>query len=252
MKESREDEGADGDESEDEDGESNGSDGLCDGKGGGKTNNLNTGKDPDGGVTLDGLQLGSRGCKGLVAGEEHDLGGDTVALEGLYTHDEEESCKDAMGNEVQDDQKRACHGAEGEEALGEVGDALFDDVGDLKGVAAFILALLVELLDGLGDAEGLGVERSLGDETIGEWQAEDAGDTGGAAKEEQVPVEASRFAKRELGALSNEGGDYKNSLARGKAWETKEGEGGLTVVIKPEEDREEDCERKGSEDLPNA
>ena len=123
-----------------------------------------------------------------------------------------------MGDEVQDDEERARHGAKSEEALGEVGDTLLDDVGGFKGVAAFVLALLVELLDGLGDAERLSVEGGLWDEAVGERQAEDAGNASGAAEEEEIPVETSRFAKRELGSLGDEGGDWTSLSARGMIW----------------------------------
>ena len=151
------------------------------------------------------------GCEGAVAREEEQFGGYTVSLEGLHTHDEEEAREDAVRNEVQTDEEGSCHGSEGEKALRQVGEALLDDVGGLERVAAFVLALLIELRDGLGDAKRLGVEWGLRDKAIGEREAEDAGHAGGQAEEEQVPVEAGGLSEGELGALGDEGGHLRGS-----------------------------------------
>lgn len=48
-------------------------------------------------------------------------------------------------------------------------------MGGLEGVVALVLALLIQLGHGLGDAEGLGVEWGLGDKTVGERKPEDSG-----------------------------------------------------------------------------
>jgi len=73
---------------------------------------------------------------------------------------------------VEDDEERTRHGAEGQEALGEVGDALLDHVGGFKGVGGHSavpgLVVVVVGADGLGDAERLGMEWGLGDEAVGE------------------------------------------------------------------------------------
>lgn len=62
---------------------------------------------------------------------------------------------------------------------------------------ALVVAVLVGLfllLDGLGYAERLGVEGRLRDQSIGEGQAQYAGDAGGDAEEEKVPVETGRLS----------------------------------------------------------
>ncbi|KAJ8105878.1 hypothetical protein OPT61_g9914 [Boeremia exigua] len=101
-----------------------------------------------------------------------------------------------MAAMVQDDEERAGHGAEGEEALGEVGDALLDDVVGGAFCGAFV-----------------------------------AGDAGGEAQQEDVPVEAGGLAEREFGALCDEAGH---------------------VVVEPEEDGEQDGEGDGQEDVADA
>lgn len=78
-------------------------------------------------------------------------------------------------------------------------------MGCFVGVVAFILALFVELFDGFGDAERFCVEGGLGDESVGEGEAKNAGDAGGDAEEEEVPVETGGFAEWEFAALSDEG-----------------------------------------------
>ena len=209
AEEARQEQGADGDEGEDEDGEADGGDGLGNGKRGGEAEELDGDEPPDGGAARDGAQGRGRRREVAVAGEVHDLGGDAVGLESLEAHDEEEAGEDAVGDEVQDDEQGPRHGAEGEEALGEVGDALLDDVGGFEGEVALVVALFVELLDGPRDAERLGVEGRLRDEAIGKGQAEDARDAGRQAEEEEVPVEAGGLAEGELAALGDERRDWE-------------------------------------------
>lgn len=102
---------------------------------------------------------------------------------------------------MQDAEEWAGHGAESQEALSEVGDALFDDVvNDAAGVA-FVSFVGVGRF--AGDAERFGVEGCLRDEPVGKGDAEEAADAGGQAQEEDVPVEAGGFAEREFGALGD-------------------------------------------------
>ena len=105
---------------------------------------------------------------------------------------------------MQDDEERAGHCDEEEEALTEVADALLDDVVDYAdgGAGSGLLAGVGDLF---GDAEGGGVEGGLGDEAVGEGDTDEAGDTGCQAEQEDVPVEARGFAEGELGTLGNEG-----------------------------------------------
>lgn len=114
------------------------------------------------------MELGSLRGEVLVAGEEEQFRGDTVTLQSLDTHHEEETCQDAVGDEMQDNEQRAAHGSQCEEALCQVADALLDDVGSFESVFALVLALGVEFADRFGDAEGFGVEGSLRDEAVGE------------------------------------------------------------------------------------
>ena len=51
------------------------------------------------------------------------------------------------------------------------------------------------------------MERCLRDQTVGEGDPEEAGDSSGKAKEEEVPVKAGGFTEGELCSLSYEGGD---------------------------------------------
>jgi len=98
-----------------------------------------------------------------------------------------------LRDEVEDDEEGAGHGAEGEEALGEVADSLFDDVVDDTGCFAFVG--FVWAGDLAGDAEGFCVERGLGDKAVGEGYAEKAGDEGCKTEEEDVPMEAGWFTQ---------------------------------------------------------
>lgn len=104
---------------------------------------------------------------------------------------------------MEDYEEGACHCAEGEEALCEVRDALLDDVvHDAAGVA--FVGLVVGVGYGARYAERGRVEGGLRDEAVGEGDPEQAGDASGETEEEDVPVEACRFAEGELGALGDE------------------------------------------------
>ena len=50
-------------------------------------------------------------------------------------------------------------------------------------------------------AQGVGVEGGLGDEAVGEGNAEETGDAGCETQEEDVPVETGGFLEGEFGAL---------------------------------------------------
>ena len=82
---------------------------------------------------------------------------------------------------------------------------MLDDVIDFGDDMAFPFAVFVGVRNDFCDAERVGVEGCLGDETIGEGDSEKTGHPSGESEEEEVPVEASRFAERELGALGNQG-----------------------------------------------
>lgn len=72
------------------------------------------------------------------------------------------------------------------------------------------------------------MEGGLGDEAVWGGDADEAGDAGCDAEEEDVPVEACGFLEGEFGALGDEGGD---------------------IVVKVEEDGEEEGEGDGYEDV---
>lgn len=220
---------ADGDQEDDEDGEADGGDGLRDGEGGGKADELEHDEVPDDGAAGHLVEGVGGGRELLVAQQEEDLGRDAVFFEGLVSHDEEQARQDTLRDEAQDDEQGTGHGSQGQEALREVGDALLDDVGafDFPGlvvgavvvdfvVAAFVVRAVLVVVDDLGHAEGRGVERSLGNEAIGEGQAQDTGYAGGEAQEEDIPVEARGLFEWIFRALGDEGGDYdrQNELAR--------------------------------------
>jgi len=66
-------------------------------------------------------------------------------------------------------------------------DLLPSDLGALAGGGGD------DLEGGFVFGEGVGVDGSLWDEAVGEWEAKDAGDECCAAEEEEVPVEAAGF-----------------------------------------------------------
>lgn len=128
-----------GDEQQYDDGEADGGDSLRDGEGSREAEQLEGDEVIDGAFAADaGEGFGGGGGEGVVAEEEEAFLGDAVFEQGLDAHDEEEAGEDALGDEVQDDEEGAGHGAEGEEALGEVGEALLDDVVDDAGGVAFV------------------------------------------------------------------------------------------------------------------
>lgn len=69
-----------------------------------------------------------------------------------------------------------------------------------------VLVQLGVLRNHLGDAQGLCMDGSLGNEAVGSWQPEDTRDEGRASKEEEVPVEACRTLDWVLTRLSHERG----------------------------------------------
>jgi hypothetical protein len=81
-------------------------------------------------------------------------------------------------------------------------------MGCLERVRALLfVAFPVELSDGLGDAKRFGVERSLGNETIGEREAEDASNASGETEQEEIPMKAGGFGEGKFAALGDEGRD---------------------------------------------
>ena len=113
----------------------------------------------------------------------------------------------------------------------EVGDALLDNVAGDGCEVAFGGAFFVGVGDDFGYAEGGRVEWCLRNETVGEGDPEEPGYAGREAEEEDVPVEAGRFAEGEFSALCDERGD---------------------VVVEVEEDCEQDGEGDRDEDIAQA
>ena len=89
--------------------------------------------------------------------------------------------------------------------MSEIAHPLLDDVVDHTDGGAWS-GLFAGVGYLFGDAEGVGVEGGLRNEAVGEGDAEEAGEAGRQAEEEDVPVEAGGFAEGEFGALSYEGG----------------------------------------------
>lgn len=63
--------------------------------------------------------------------------------------------------------------------MGQIANALFNDM--VNDTRRFALVCLVSVRFLACDAERVSVKRSLGDETVRKWNAEEAGDTGGEA-----------------------------------------------------------------------
>lgn len=87
-----------------------------------------------------------------------------------------------------------------------MGDTLLDHGGGLDdrrtslgALAAFVGRDYFQF--GLVEGQGVRVDGRLRDEAVGHGQAEDTGDEGGAAEEEEVPVEAAGLLERELAGL---------------------------------------------------
>ena len=76
------------------------------------------------------------------------------------------------------------------DALGQIANGLFNSM--TNDTRCFVLVSLV------------GVERSLRDEAVRKWNAEDASDTGSEAREEDVLMETGWLAKRELASLGDQ------------------------------------------------
>lgn len=82
-------------------------------------------------------------------------------------------------------------------------------INDAGGVALGVRVGFGFVVDLAGDAEGGSVKWGLRNKTVREGNAEEAGNSGGEAKKEDIPVEACGFAKGKFGALSYKGGDYR-------------------------------------------
>lgn len=74
-------------------------------------------------------------------------------------------------------------------------------VGDGDGLA-FVHVILVGNVS--RDTEGLRMERRLRDEPIWEWNSQEPGYKCGEAKQPNIPMEPSGFAKGELSSLGDE------------------------------------------------
>lgn len=159
--------------------ETDSSDGLGDGKGGTEANQLDNDKGPDCSSPVDSLQGVGSWREIFVLGEENQFLRDAVALESLDSHDEEQASHDALWNQVENNKKRTGHCAQSQESLSKIADALFYDVvGDSDGLALVRVIFIGNLA---GDAESSSVERSLGNESIGEWDTKNSGNKGGEA-----------------------------------------------------------------------
>jgi hypothetical protein len=75
-----------------------------------------------------------------------------------------------MGNEMKNHEKRSSHCAQGEKTLGNIRNALLDDMRGFEGVASVSwVTVRVIFLDSFGDAEGLSMEGSLRNEPVRKW-----------------------------------------------------------------------------------
>ena len=125
-------------------------------------------------------------------------------------------------------------------------DALLDDAHDSDFVVLLVLdrvahrdevldlddALAIRHVDRdvLGDAERLGVERRLRDQTVRRRQAEDAADEDDDAEEGEVPVEAGRALDGEVAGLRHDRRDAGRSASACELY---------TLVVNPEQVGEE-------------
>ena len=100
------------DKSENKDWEAHSGNSLCDGESGAEANELYEDEVPNSCTSADPQQRARCRRKGAVFGEEDELGGYTVALESLDTHDKEQACKDTVRDEVKNHKKRAGHSAQ--------------------------------------------------------------------------------------------------------------------------------------------
>jgi hypothetical protein len=194
------------DQKKNDDGETNSSDSLRDGKSRTETNEFNNDEYPDGGAAIELLErVGSR-REVLVLGKENQLLCNAVTLKGLYTHNEEQAGHDALWDQVEDDEKWTGHCTESQKTLRKVAGSLFYYVVCNANGLAFVGVILIRHLT--GDTERSSVEWRLRNETVGEGYPKQTGNKGSETKEPKIPVEAGRFAERELGALRDERRDY--------------------------------------------
>lgn len=85
-----------------------------------KSNELDRHEDPDGEAATNALQRLRSRSQGFVFAKEEDFERDTVPFQSLNTHYEEKTSQYALWDKMQDYEQRASHGAECEDALGEV------------------------------------------------------------------------------------------------------------------------------------
>lgn len=88
----------------------------------------------------------------------------------------------------------------------------------------------------------------LWDEAVWEGQAEDARDACCETKEEDIPMEAGGFSKREFATLGDQGG---NLVSLAKFTSIRRGVQGCTIVVKPKENREQNGKGESSKNLPH-
>ena len=86
---------------------------MRDSERGPETEELDADEAPDCEAAVDAFEWFRGRGEGFVFEEEEEFEGYAVALEGLDAHYEEQACKHALRNEVQHDEKWACHCAEG-------------------------------------------------------------------------------------------------------------------------------------------
>ena len=89
-----------GDKEEDDDWEAYCGDRLRDREGGAETDEFEGDEEPDGLLSLKALEWVRARSQDFIASEVEKFVGDTVCLQCLDSHDEEEACKDTTGNEV--------------------------------------------------------------------------------------------------------------------------------------------------------
>jgi len=199
--------GPKGNQEQNDDWKPNSCNGLGDRKCCAKAKQLNCNKHPYSQTTFNPFQWVGWRSQLSILREKEELQSNAVACQSLAAHHEEQSRQHTLGYQMQNNQQRARHGDEKQQSLCEVADTLFDDVIRCSGDLA--LVGLVGIRDKLADAEAVGVERCLRNEAVGEWNAEDAGDEGGQAEQEDVPMESGGFAQGKFGALRDEGGDWE-------------------------------------------
>lgn len=73
---------------------------MRDSESGTETDKLEGDVEPDGLLALETFEWVGGGGEVFVAGEVEDFGGDAIRLQCLDSHDKEEACKNATGNEM--------------------------------------------------------------------------------------------------------------------------------------------------------